>query len=230
MKSILKWLNNPYVIVILLVTVVIADLVSLGRAYDLSKSDWGTWVGAFGTVLALGVAIYVSERQHQSAMLLMNRSESIALDRRLRSVLAVLDEAFIQVGNVKDRLLGEGQYSTFLAGIDEADHDARFNYLGGACTTDLSKPQFVDLIDVINQIPIHELGHKELVQAVFTTRRQLINYEETLKSLTIEVDKYPPDKTGCLSRAWNASKWTVFMISSARDQFEKRLEQMTAVR
>jgi len=74
------------------------------------------------------------------------------------------------------RFPGEGlspqrrRYSVFLSGVAQSDTARRFTYLRAACTTDLSKPQFVDLIEVINQIPIHELGHKDLVQAVFMTK------------------------------------------------------------
>lgn len=228
MTTIFKWLNNRYVRRTLLVGVLVAYLISLGRVYDLSKSDWGTWVGAVGTVVALGVAIYVSRQQHQNAMFLMQRGESIALERRLRSVLAVLDEAVVQVGFVKDRLLGEGEYRHHLEGVAESDTEQRFAYLGAACTGVLAKPQFVDLIDVINEMPIHELGHKELVQAVFMTRRSLISYDETLASLTIDVDKFPADKNGCLARAANASATASTIVGSWRNIFERRLLKMTA--
>lgn len=233
MTTFFKWLRNRYIRRSALFSVSTAYLISLGQLYDLSRSDWATWVGALGTVLALGVAIYVGERQHRSAMGLIHHSESVALDRRLRSVLAVLDEAVIQVGQVKDRLLGEGRYAAVLAGVPQSnltavplsDDARRFIYLGAACTTDLSKPQFVDLIEVINQIPIHELGHKDLVQAVFMARRILINYDATLISLAVEVDELRVDENRCLARAFNAST-AASTVGFWRDFFEKRVQEM----
>lgn len=226
MTTIFKWLKNRYVRRPALLAVLAVYLISLGHVYNLSKSDWATWVGAIGTVFALGVAIYVGERQHRSALMLIHHGESVVLDRRLRSVLAVLDEAVVQVGHVSDRLLGEGKYRVLLAGVAQSDTARRFTYLGAACTTDLSKPQFVDLIEVINQIPVHELGHKDLVQAVFMTRRILINYDATLASLAIEVDKLQVDENSCLARAFNAST-AASTVAGWRDSFEQRVKKMT---
>lgn len=60
MTTFFKWLNNPYVLGGLLLVGVTVDLVLAGQAYDLSKSDWGTWVGSVGTVLTLVGTIWIA--------------------------------------------------------------------------------------------------------------------------------------------------------------------------
>lgn len=60
MTTLIKWLNNPYVIGILLLTSAATDLILWGLACDLSKSDWGTWVGSIGTVGAMVGTIYLA--------------------------------------------------------------------------------------------------------------------------------------------------------------------------
>lgn len=65
MKTIVKWLNNPVVITVLLVTGTVSDLVLVGRAYDLSKSDWASWVQAVGSIVAICASFYFFARQRK---------------------------------------------------------------------------------------------------------------------------------------------------------------------
>jgi hypothetical protein len=63
MKTILHWLNHRPLLWTLLGFATTAFLVSLGFKYDLSKSDWGTWVGAIGTAAALFGTIYIARTE-----------------------------------------------------------------------------------------------------------------------------------------------------------------------
>ncbi len=63
MKTIIRWFNNRVTLWMLLSAGVATDLILVGRAYDLSKSDWGTWVGAVGTVAALCGTIYIAQTE-----------------------------------------------------------------------------------------------------------------------------------------------------------------------
>jgi hypothetical protein len=68
MKTLLKWLNNSVVLGVLLIAGLVTDLILVGRAYDLSKSDWGTWLGSIGTVATLAGTIWLAtstERRRQ---------------------------------------------------------------------------------------------------------------------------------------------------------------------
>lgn len=207
----------------------ISTLIIIRWAVDFAT--WSTldsgWAQAIGSVAALGVAIYVMAGQNAHATRLMIDSEAIALDRRLRSVLAILDEAAAQVAAVKERLLGEGRFSFLRNGADETDEERMYVIAGSACTASFrGEPQFTDLVEVINQIPVHELGHQDLVKAVFAVRRQLINYDVTLTWLRTEVDKLHVDKKKVLASSWNGSVAAVLVIDRAREQFEHRLREM----
>lgn len=62
MTTILKWLNSPPVLAILVGVGVLLDVVLLGRAYDLTRSDWAGWVQAIGSIGAIIGAVWVANR------------------------------------------------------------------------------------------------------------------------------------------------------------------------
>lgn len=106
MTTIHNWLNHPYVLGTLLILGATVDLVLVGRAYDLSKSDWGTWVGSIGTVGTLvgTVLLATSEgrakREEQRALALVATAGFIVrlrnLLRGLANARAVLTEPLAQ--------------------------------------------------------------------------------------------------------------------------------------
>ena len=67
MKKIWKWLNNSMVLSALLAVVLISCLISLGQRYELSKSDWASWVQAIGAILAIAGAFGVASWQYDQA-------------------------------------------------------------------------------------------------------------------------------------------------------------------
>ena len=66
-------LRGRYVTVFLVIAFFLLDLVLLGRACDLTKSDWAAWLGAVGTVGTLVGTIWLatdqSRRQQDDAVL-----------------------------------------------------------------------------------------------------------------------------------------------------------------
>jgi hypothetical protein len=92
MTTILKRLNTPSALIILVGTWFVLDLVLLGRANDLSKSDWAAWVQAIGSIGAILVAVGVARHQSESQRQLEERKERddvAGLLRCLRSDMAV---------------------------------------------------------------------------------------------------------------------------------------------
>jgi hypothetical protein len=65
MTTIIKWLNSPYVTGVLLVLGACTDLILIGRACDLGKSDWAAWVQAVGSVAAILVAVWIANRDNR---------------------------------------------------------------------------------------------------------------------------------------------------------------------
>lgn len=65
MTTFVKWFNNPLVLGGLLIIGLIGDLILWGLESDLSKSDWGTWVGSVGTVGALIGTIWLATEERR---------------------------------------------------------------------------------------------------------------------------------------------------------------------
>lgn len=90
----IKWINNPLVVGALLIVGVITDLILWGLESDLSKSDWGTWVGSIGTVLTLIGTIYLAtsdtRRQH-ARELRLGQLHAVSISARLLHVVARID-------------------------------------------------------------------------------------------------------------------------------------------
>lgn len=76
MTTVFKWLDNRYLIGWSLAFWATVDLVLVGIECDLSKSDWGTWVGSVGTVGTLIGTIYIAQtgsRERQRSELVKAR-------------------------------------------------------------------------------------------------------------------------------------------------------------
>jgi len=78
MTTLIRWLNSPYILSTLLLAGVTTDLVLIGQACDLSKSDWAAWVGAIGTVATLIGTIHLATAETRRR----TRQERIAADMR----------------------------------------------------------------------------------------------------------------------------------------------------
>lgn len=95
MATFKKWLNNPYVTGVLLLFWSVVDLILVGREVDLSKSDWGTWVGSIGTVLTwiwtILLATGQARRQRREA-LQVARLRSASMTLRIDHAHRVLKE------------------------------------------------------------------------------------------------------------------------------------------
>lgn len=76
MATLIRWLNNPYVLATLLLAGATNDLILIGFACDLSKSDWGTWVGSIGTVATLFGTIWLATSEQRRRV---NAERSLAL-------------------------------------------------------------------------------------------------------------------------------------------------------
>lgn len=65
MKTIVKWLNNLTLLTVMAGFGLLVNLVVLGRAYGLNKSDWAAWVQAVGSITAIGAAVWISSAEAQ---------------------------------------------------------------------------------------------------------------------------------------------------------------------
>ncbi|WP_323141320.1 hypothetical protein [Massilia phyllosphaerae] len=86
MTTLIKWLNNRYVLAVLLAAGATWDLILVGQAYCLNKSDWATWVGSIGTVLTFIGTIYLATaeaRRREKHDLLLARLHGAAIATRI---------------------------------------------------------------------------------------------------------------------------------------------------
>lgn len=104
MKTIFKWLNNAILLGVLLAVALIANLILLGYALDLSKSDWASWVGAIGTVATLVGTIHLATAETRRR----TRQERLAAELHgvvLSSRLAHVEARLIASRNILSQAL-----------------------------------------------------------------------------------------------------------------------------
>lgn len=191
-----------------------------------SKLDSG-WAQALGAIAALAVAIYLSERQHTKSMALLLRGERLSREGRLASVLAVLEEATARVTEVKNAMLGEGSYA-FMYESFAADKDpivVKQIILQTGLWGFFREPQFAELVVALDRVPAHELGHPDLVKAMFMVRKALVDFEAHIKTLPDDLDDLTKDPALLTRGAWNSATMTFSLVSTATDFFKSCMEK-----
>lgn len=188
------------------------------------SSEGAAWVQAIGSILAIWIAIFVADRQHKSAIRLMQSADRLAVRRQLESVLAILDQAAIQVRYVADAIFGEGIYAHYRTNSQPGSIDMDLFLLYQASQRYASKPPFDSLVEVINRIPLHELGSAKMVGAVFQVRDQLLHLGDHLRTISVD-----PDNPRHIPSVTNGLNVTMMMIGIARTEFRAEMEEMTAV-
>jgi len=93
MKSVRKLLTKPAVLVASLGALLVAGL-SIGVRSELSKSDWGTWVGSIGTVLTL-----------VGTIILATAGERKRRQDELELAVIVAAEFILRIPNMQSRLM-----------------------------------------------------------------------------------------------------------------------------
>ena len=186
------------------------------------------WAQFIGSIAALAAAIDLGERQQSSAIRLLKRADQLALERRLSSIVALMDEIVARVEDIRDLVRGEGvhsnicQASTTLSG-NELDHFV----MHWACRIMGGRPQFAELVEAIGRIPMHELGHPQIVPALFSARGHLKTYDDQLQKIAIDIDALG-DVRPALASASNGSNVTVMLVAAARDQAKSAMVELLA--
>ena len=156
MKTIVKWLNNPVVLTILLITGVVIDLVLLGRAYCLDKSEWAAWVQAVGSIVAIFLAFLIGERQATAALRSVREADRLVAVRRYDAVVALAQSAQT-FGTNTGAIFRDGGFA--LMELDIKYQDAIME----------------DLIDALKAIPAHELGSHGAVLLLISLRKAMVD-------------------------------------------------------
>lgn len=96
--------NRQVVLTALLIAGFLLAFVLLGRAYNLNKSEWAVWVQAIGSILAIGIAVWVPYYQRKQANdldVLRSREEARRICLAIRDELQFLQRMFTEGPNVQ---------------------------------------------------------------------------------------------------------------------------------
>lgn len=152
MKNPLTRMNTQSALFFSLGAVVSIGLVLLGRAYELTRSDWSGWVQAVGSIGAIAVGFSASAHQAKSAARLARRERLEADDHRLTAALSISMFAADLVDNVMLQVDHRGSVTGYL---DESSYYLDFD---GAAR-------------VLATIPLHELRSQGMVSGVLRLQR-----------------------------------------------------------
>jgi len=148
MTTILKWLNNAYVLGSLLALGVVVDLVAWGFAADLNKSEWASWVQAIGSILAIVGSFWIGRSQIEAQTRLAKQARKDVLNDRHATIQGALDRAFQVCLNVDEYIRNPEK---------EPVRPRVFSYI---------KAQVPAAQRLLDEIPLFELGSDVLVYTV----------------------------------------------------------------
>lgn len=153
MATIIKWLNNPYVIGTLLMIGTVTDLILVGRAYGFEKADWASWVQAVGSILAIIGAFAIGKHQADVQRQVSERARQELVGDKHSTVKGIVDRVFQLCLNVEAHIADETKSEI---------HAFAFLYI------EANVPAAQRLLD---DIPLFELGSADLVHATLDMQK-----------------------------------------------------------
>jgi hypothetical protein len=163
------WLKNPFVMAVLLIAFTVVDLILLGRALELSKSDWASWVQAVGSIGAIIVAFVVADASSRRARAQAHEMERRQIDRKHQSICAILDDAVLQCQEI----------------LCEAELSGTLNQFSFLVTYDAVA--FAAVLTSIQAIPLHELSGYSAVRGISALRNAMITLQRQVDIPTPEI-------------------------------------------
>ena len=148
METIKKLLVRVDVLIAVWMTV---GLVAIGIQLDLNKSEWASWVQAFGSIAALAVAIFIMSNQSKAAIRLAAQTDRAAVIRRTAAVAGLMHNCHRSVHAAMTQLEGK------LQGLS----DVRFILAASTPWSEMLEGARGSLAAV----PLHELGTVNLVMS-----------------------------------------------------------------
>jgi hypothetical protein len=209
-----RGLLSLFIIFLVTFSLLLAGLTDAFRADKptFGKAEVAYWTQAILTLLTIGVAIYVLRAQSNHAVRLMVAADERNLRRRVDSVSAILEEACRQLDNVRDITRGDQHKSIGIERVRPPNPADDRMYAVMALNNFRGKPQFEQILRVIDAIPVHEIGSKKMVLALFDVRNALVQLDLHLLTAWQEgEDKFSEPSL------WNGTNvWT--MIARAGKQ------------
>jgi hypothetical protein len=179
--------------------------IAMGRFYDLNKSEWAGWVQAVGSIVALGLALYIMNRQNKHAIQLVLDSDLRALRRRGESVMVLIQHAV---------------YDTQILAEQLPEVVSRANTEEILAMLNLSRRKISEAKSMLIAIPAHELGSYAMTSAL----QMAIGYLSDT-ALILEQDSVS-DIYANRSQMGASLLQQATRMSVAREAFEGGLEQL----
>lgn len=161
----------------LLAMTALAAAIAIGRDFNLSKSDWSSWVQAVGSITALGVAIFVMSRQNKHARELIYDAERLAILRRAAVVNVILVRAKLQFMRTHDLVVQAAPVTAALLAAKKIELQESAARLQEMRNTILTVPayelgsanmadgllRFLDLISLSDDLAARVIGNPSLI-------------------------------------------------------------------
>ncbi|MBY0237895.1 MAG: hypothetical protein K2X55_01125 [Burkholderiaceae bacterium] len=89
MTTFFQWFKNSRIQAVLLIAFTFLDFILLGRSFELSKSDWASWVQAIGSIGAIVGAFAIAQSQHARERTKAVDAELIARTLAIRNMVQI---------------------------------------------------------------------------------------------------------------------------------------------
>ncbi|WP_186121450.1 hypothetical protein [Burkholderia gladioli] len=152
-----KWVWGYVSVVAIVELVVVAQ-----NLWDLSRSDWASWVQAIGSIAAIFGAYLVGERQSNAALASVRESHRLAEDSKRESRFAVLQAAYNRASDIRSAVqrgepplnVVDAYHASILDGLILAMNNIPASELGAGVSVDafiIFSGQFVFLREAMEK-------------------------------------------------------------------------------
>lgn len=150
------WIRNG-----LLAIAVLAFLIMTGSHFELTKSDWAAWVQAIGSIVAIGGAVWLTQRQ-------IDAQAKVALDARKQAnnaLRAVVDGAAKQFLNLEP-----------VMDVGNSDDFGLYSFMSA-----YEEQSFTDAINALETVRLIDLGSYELVEAIAGMKAGMVDLRHAVR-------------------------------------------------
>lgn len=161
-SKVLKWVEVAVLGVSTTAALIVLLMLIRGLGSPLWTQEASGWAQAIGSVVAIGAAYYLGERQAQAALQTVHEADKVAATRKFDSVLAVADSAYNYAKQVSKAF--SGKRASFL--------HLEILY---------SENFMSDVINALQVVPAHELGSYDAVTAMLALRNAMNDLHGNIK-------------------------------------------------
>lgn len=167
--------RNGYVKIAAVTAAISTIAILQGLSASLNASEWANWVQAVGSIVALGVAIFVMSRQNRHAAKLIADADRLSTLRRARSVHAILGRTLVRCQSVRPETEVFPDTPTKLSKLETH--------------LQLSVESLTEIQKVLKAMPTYDLGSFDMANGVHS----VIDAVDALHSSCVYLVQHPTD-------------------------------------